>query len=199
MTAGVRAQDAPVDRTILPIPEPTHPPITELDVRKATPPPRFEVKAPDGASNAHVRNSLVARGDVQGVTSEIGLTTCYFLPVLLAKQTPRTLAAGCWRHSHRCARFASPLPIPSRAAAISHATRGGGGSSAARMTVFCCPQTEQIPVVRTKSAECSNALVTSCACCCRSRLSSFWMQASHMWAGLIERIKSAICSGTVRI
>jgi arylsulfatase A-like enzyme len=40
-----------VDRTVLPIPEPSYPPITELDVRKATPPPRFEVKAPAGAPN----------------------------------------------------------------------------------------------------------------------------------------------------
>jgi arylsulfatase len=40
-----------LDRTVLPIPEPTYPPITELDARKATPPPRFEVKAPPGAPN----------------------------------------------------------------------------------------------------------------------------------------------------
>jgi hypothetical protein len=43
MATGVRAQDTP-DRTVLPLAEPTYPPITELDVRKATPPPRFEVK-----------------------------------------------------------------------------------------------------------------------------------------------------------
>ena len=33
-----------VDRTQLPIHEPEYPPITELDARKATPPPRFEVR-----------------------------------------------------------------------------------------------------------------------------------------------------------
>ena len=43
-----------VDRTVLPLAEPTYPPITELDVRKATPPPLFEVKAPDGAPNVLV-------------------------------------------------------------------------------------------------------------------------------------------------
>jgi hypothetical protein len=42
------------DRTMLPLAEPTHPPITELDVRKATAPPRFEVKAPQGAPNVMV-------------------------------------------------------------------------------------------------------------------------------------------------
>jgi len=51
--AGDRA-DIPSDRTVLPIPEPTPPTYTELDVRNATPPPRFEVKAPDGAPNVVV-------------------------------------------------------------------------------------------------------------------------------------------------
>jgi arylsulfatase len=41
----------PIDRTVLPIPEPQHPHITVLDARNATPPPRFEVKAPGGAPN----------------------------------------------------------------------------------------------------------------------------------------------------
>jgi arylsulfatase len=45
------AAPAALDRTVLPIPEPSHPPITELDARKATPPPRFEVKPPAGAPN----------------------------------------------------------------------------------------------------------------------------------------------------
>jgi len=40
-----------LDRTVLPIPEPDYPHETELDARKATPPPRFEVKAPAGAPN----------------------------------------------------------------------------------------------------------------------------------------------------
>jgi arylsulfatase len=41
----------PTDRTVLPIPEPKPPTITEVDARNVTPPPRFEVKAPDGAPN----------------------------------------------------------------------------------------------------------------------------------------------------
>ena len=41
-------------RTVLPLPEPTHPAITELDVRKATAPPLFQVKAPQGAPNVIV-------------------------------------------------------------------------------------------------------------------------------------------------
>ncbi|MHC4180380.1 MAG: arylsulfatase, partial [Planctomycetota bacterium] len=40
-----------LDRTVLPIPEPARPVCTVLDVRDATPPPRFDVKAPQGAPN----------------------------------------------------------------------------------------------------------------------------------------------------
>ena len=40
-----------LDRTVLPVQEPAYPRITELDARNATPPPRFEVKAPEGAPN----------------------------------------------------------------------------------------------------------------------------------------------------
>ena len=41
----------PTDRTVLPIPEPQYPHSTVLDARNATPPPRFEVKAPASAPN----------------------------------------------------------------------------------------------------------------------------------------------------
>ena len=42
-----------LDRTVLPIPEPHYPHSTVLDARDATPPPRFEVKAPDGHRRAY--------------------------------------------------------------------------------------------------------------------------------------------------
>ena len=45
------APAAEMDRTVLPIPEPKRPLYNELDVHNATPPPRFEVKAPAGAPN----------------------------------------------------------------------------------------------------------------------------------------------------
>ena len=47
-TAGAQGM---TDRTALPIPEPEYPLSTVLDVRNATPPPIFEVKAPAGAPN----------------------------------------------------------------------------------------------------------------------------------------------------
>ena len=43
-----------MDRSILPIREPIRPTYKELDVRNATAPPRFEVKAPEGAPNVVV-------------------------------------------------------------------------------------------------------------------------------------------------
>ena len=45
MSISAQAADK-MDRTILPIPEPKRPVITELDTRKAAAPPRFEIKAP---------------------------------------------------------------------------------------------------------------------------------------------------------
>ena len=45
------AAEDKLDRTVLPIQEPKPPLYTELDARNATPPPRFEVKAPAGAPN----------------------------------------------------------------------------------------------------------------------------------------------------
>jgi arylsulfatase len=51
IAAPALAGQAELDRTALPIPEPAPPSITELDARNAQAPPRFEVKAPDGAPN----------------------------------------------------------------------------------------------------------------------------------------------------
>jgi len=48
---GLAAAQTQMDRTVLPIAEPKPPEYTELDVRNATPPPRFEVKAPKDAPN----------------------------------------------------------------------------------------------------------------------------------------------------
>ena len=47
-------RDKATDRSILPLPEPQYPAITEVDARKATPPPRFELKPPKGAGAPNV-------------------------------------------------------------------------------------------------------------------------------------------------
>ena len=49
--AAGAAETAPIDRTILPIPEPTPSTIDVLDARNVIPPARFEVKAPPNAPN----------------------------------------------------------------------------------------------------------------------------------------------------
>jgi len=50
--SAVRPEDSEnLDRTVLPIPEPKHAPITTLDARNAKAPLRFEVKAPAKAPN----------------------------------------------------------------------------------------------------------------------------------------------------
>src|SRR5437773_10088231 len=43
-----------INRTVLPVPEPQPPTITELDARNAKAPPRFDVRAPKGAPNVVV-------------------------------------------------------------------------------------------------------------------------------------------------
>ncbi len=52
--AATAAAQTAIDRTTLPIPEPKYPHSNVLDVRNATPPPRFEVKAPAQAPNVLV-------------------------------------------------------------------------------------------------------------------------------------------------
>src|SRR5262245_20656 len=47
----VSAISATIDRTVLPVPEPAPPTITEMEARHAKAPARFEVRAPQGAPN----------------------------------------------------------------------------------------------------------------------------------------------------
>jgi len=49
--ATTSGEQPALERSELPIPEPAYPHSTVLDARNATPPPRFEVKAPPGAPN----------------------------------------------------------------------------------------------------------------------------------------------------
>jgi len=51
LAGSAGAQQVPIDRKILPVPEPSYPAITEMDARRATAPPRFEVRAPTAAPN----------------------------------------------------------------------------------------------------------------------------------------------------
>ncbi|MBP9128539.1 MAG: arylsulfatase, partial [Elusimicrobia bacterium] len=53
MASKTKSPD-PIDRTVLPIREPEYPTSGLLDVRQATPPPRFDVRPPAGAPNVLV-------------------------------------------------------------------------------------------------------------------------------------------------
>jgi len=64
-STAASASAAGLDRTVLPIHEPTPAVITELDARQAKAPPRFELQAPKGAPN-----ELATRPRARGARSK---------------------------------------------------------------------------------------------------------------------------------
>ncbi len=94
-----------LDRTVLPIAEPKRPPITELDARKATAPPRFEVKAPAGAPNV-----LLVMLDDMG----FGMSGAFGGPIHMP--TVERLADNGLRYNHF---HTTALCSPTRAALLS--------------------------------------------------------------------------------
>jgi arylsulfatase A-like enzyme len=100
--AAAGSGDVALDRTVLPIREPNRPAYTELNARKATPPPRFEVKAPDGAPNV-----VIILIDDLG----FGATSTFGGPI--ATQTLDTLAQQGLRYNNF---HTTALCSPTRAA-----------------------------------------------------------------------------------
>jgi len=94
-----------LDRTVLPIAEPKRPPITELDARKATAPPRFEVKAPAGSPNV-----LLVMIDDMG----FGMSGAFGGPIHMP--TVERLADNGLRYNHF---HTTALCSPTRAALLS--------------------------------------------------------------------------------
>ena len=90
---------------MLPIPEPKRPAITEIDVRKATAPPRFEVKAPAGAPNV-----LLVMLDDMG----FGMSSAFGGPIHMP--TVERLADNGLRYNHF---HTTALCSPTRAALLS--------------------------------------------------------------------------------
>ncbi len=95
----------PTDRSALPIPEPVNSPITEVDARKATPPPLFQVKAPAGAPNV-----LIVLIDDMG----FGQSSAFGGPVRMP--TVEALAADGLRYNEF---HTTALCSPTRAALLS--------------------------------------------------------------------------------
>jgi len=93
-----------LDRTVLPIPEPKIPHSTVFDARNATPPPRFEVKAPAGAPNV-----LIVLIDDMG----FGMSSAFGGPINMP--TVDRLAKGGLRYNHF---HTTALCSPTRAALL---------------------------------------------------------------------------------
>lgn len=109
---GATAVPGQVDRTVLPIKEPTYPAITELDARNAKAPARFEVKAPDQAPNVVIvlvddigfGHSSAFGGPIQMPTLEKlaanGLKYNRFHTTALCSPTRTALLTGYNHHSN---------------------------------------------------------------------------------------------------
>jgi arylsulfatase A-like enzyme len=93
-----------LDRTVLPIREPARPVITELDVRNATAPPRWEVKAPQGAPNV-----VIVLIDDMG----FGVSEAFGGPVKMPALD--NLASNGLRYNHFCT---TALCAPTRVALL---------------------------------------------------------------------------------
>jgi len=94
-----------LDRTVLPIPEPNYPHSTVFDARKATAPPRFEVKAPANAPNV-----LIVLIDDMG----FGMSSSFGGPIHMP--TAERLADNGLRYNHF---HTTALCSPTRAALLS--------------------------------------------------------------------------------
>jgi arylsulfatase len=97
--------DGQMDRTHLPIQEPKREPITVLNARNATPPPRFQVKPPAGAPNV-----LIVLIDDMG----FGIPSCFGGPVNMP--TMERLANGGLRYNSF---HTTALCAPTRTALLS--------------------------------------------------------------------------------
>jgi len=102
---AVAQSAAPIDRTVLPIPEPNYPKSTVLDARDTKAPPRFEVKPPAGAPNV-----LLVMVDDMG----FGMPSAFGGPVHMP--TAERLAAQGLRYNHF---HTTALCSPTRAALLS--------------------------------------------------------------------------------
>jgi arylsulfatase len=151
VTTGVTAQEAQVDRTVLPVVGPWYPPITTLDARDAKAPPVFEVEAPKGAPNVVVilLDDLGFGGT--GITGSVlktphfdklarqGLLYNQFHTTALCSPTRQALKTGRNHHSCNQAKItevATAFPgatgmLPNDIASIGEMLRLNGYSTAA--------------------------------------------------------------------
>jgi len=148
---AIAADPAPLDRTVLPIQEPARPLYNEIDARKVAVPPRFEIKAPQGAPNVvivliddmgfGVPNSFggpVAMPTLDGLAQQ-GLRYNNFHTTALCSPTRAALKSG--RNHHQVnmgfiTEMATGFPgntgqVPSTTAPLAEMLRLNGYSTAA--------------------------------------------------------------------
>lgn len=132
-TRGTSSAPAYVlDRSVLPIPEPKLPPITELDARNAKAPPRFDVKAPKGAPNV-----LIILIDDMG----FGQSSAFGGPIQMP--TVERLAKGGLKYNKF---HTTALCSPTRAALLSGRNHHVGNMGSITETATAFPgQTGQRP------------------------------------------------------
>jgi arylsulfatase len=123
--AASAAAQAAVDRTVLPIHEPQVPKSNVLDARKTTPPPRFEVKAPEGAPNV-----LVVLVDDFG----FGQSSAFGGPI--AMPTAERLAANGLRYNHF---HTTALSSPTRMALLTGRNHHTGNTGSIMETATAFP------------------------------------------------------------
>src|SRR5258705_3952417 len=114
--APARAADYPLDRTKLPIAEPDYPHSEVLDARDATPPPRFQVKAPAGAPNV-----LIVLVDDMG----FGMPSAFGGPVRMAS-ADRLSTKGLRYNQFHTTALCSPTRTPRLSAPNPPMTTLGG-------------------------------------------------------------------------
>jgi arylsulfatase len=154
-----------LDRTVLPIREPTYPPITEIDARRAKAPRRFEVKPPQGAPNVVIvmiddmgfGQSSAFGGPINKPTCEKlaanGLKYNRFHTTALCSPTRMALLTG--RNHHSCntgsiMETATAFPgdtgvRPENIAPVAEMLRQNGYSTAAFGKYHECPSWEISP------------------------------------------------------
>ena len=115
LATGLSSAQEDLDRTVLPIRAPERPTYTELDVRNAEPPPRFEVKAPEGAPNV----VIVLIDDVG-----FGATTTFGGPI----ETPtldRLARAGLRYNNFHTTALCSPTRVALKSGRNHHTANTG--------------------------------------------------------------------------
>ena len=150
-TADKPAATNALDRTVLPLSEPQRPSYSELDVRNAKPPARFEVKAPQGAPNVIIIliddlgfgatsafGGPVATPTLDGLAQD-GLRYNNFHTTALCSPTRAALKAGRNHHTVNMGfitEMATSFPgstgqVPNATAPIAETLRLNGYSTAA--------------------------------------------------------------------